>query len=224
MIKSKSNPGGLARPSSANPQEPRRLKTRAALLAAGAELLAQRPIDAIPVNDIVDAAGVAKGSFFNHFPDKDAFAAAVSAEIRAEIEAQVTMANSDVADPARRIARAVSGFIQFARTDPTRARIMLRGHDLTALADNPLNLGVRTDMAAGLESGRLRAGSVATGVIFVTGVCHTLLIAILSSPLTLEGTRVLAANLIVLALTGLGLDQTEAEAIVANATTDVISE
>src|SRR5437879_4979216 len=41
-----------------NPQEPRRLKTRAALMLAGAELLAERPIDAIPVNDIVDAAQV----------------------------------------------------------------------------------------------------------------------------------------------------------------------
>ena len=222
MIKSKSNPGELARPAPANPQEPRRLKTRAALLIAGVELLAQRPIDAIPVNDIVDAAGVAKGSFFNHFTDKDAFAAAISAEIRTEIEAQVTMANSDVVDPARRIARAVCGFIQFARTDPTRARIMLRGHDLTALADNPLNLGVRIDMAAGLDSGRLRAGSVKAGVTFVTGVCHTLLVTILLSPMTLEETRVMAADLLVLALTGLGVDQTEAAAIAATATADVI--
>ena len=55
----------------ASRQEPRRLRTRAALLASGAELLGQRPIDAIAINEIVEHAGVAKGSFFNHFADKD---------------------------------------------------------------------------------------------------------------------------------------------------------
>ena len=44
----------------ASRQEPRRLKTRAALLAAGLKLLADRPIDGISVDDIVRHAGVAR--------------------------------------------------------------------------------------------------------------------------------------------------------------------
>src|SRR5438477_9699273 len=129
-----------------SPQEPRRLKTRAALILAGAELLSERPIDAIPVDHIVGAAGVAKGSFFNHFADKDAFAAAIAGEIRAEIETQVTAANEGVADPARRIARAVARFVQFARIEPKRARIMLRGHEWTASVDHPLISGLPADI------------------------------------------------------------------------------
>ena len=48
---------------------PRAARTRAALLAAGFDLLVERPIDAIPIDDVVARAGVAKGSFFNHFAD-----------------------------------------------------------------------------------------------------------------------------------------------------------
>jgi AcrR family transcriptional regulator len=104
------------------------LRTRAALIEAGADLLAQRPIDAIPINDIVQAAGVAKGSFFNHFDDKDAFAAAIATEVREDLEARVAAANQDVADPAARVVRGMATFIHFALVDPKRTRIMLRGH------------------------------------------------------------------------------------------------
>ena len=46
---------------------PRAARTRAALIAAGFDLLVERSIDAIPIDDLVAKAGVAKGSFFNHF-------------------------------------------------------------------------------------------------------------------------------------------------------------
>ena len=68
---------------------PRRNRTREALLAAGAALLAERPIDALAIDDIVQAAGVAKGSFYNHFVDKAALANAIGEAIRDDIEARV---------------------------------------------------------------------------------------------------------------------------------------
>ena len=55
----------------------RGVETRMALLAAGQKLLAERPIDALAIDEIVQTAGVAKGSFYNHFEDKDAFAFAI---------------------------------------------------------------------------------------------------------------------------------------------------
>ena len=56
---------------------PRAARTRTALLEAGLDLLADRPIDAIAIDELVAAAGVAKGSFFNHFGDKYGFANAI---------------------------------------------------------------------------------------------------------------------------------------------------
>ena len=49
-----------------------RFNTREQLLAAGLETLHARGFNATGVQDIVDAAGVPKGSFYNHFASKDA--------------------------------------------------------------------------------------------------------------------------------------------------------
>ena len=49
----------------------RRERTRAALMRAGQVLFATRSVDAVSIDDIVAAAEVAKGSFYNHFPDKE---------------------------------------------------------------------------------------------------------------------------------------------------------
>ena len=83
---------------------PRAARTRAALLAAGFELLAERPIDAIAIDEVVARAGVAKGSFFNHFTDKPGFANAIGAAVRMELEARVDAANDGVSDPVARLA------------------------------------------------------------------------------------------------------------------------
>lgn len=191
-------------------------------MAAGAELLSRRPIDAIAVNDIVDAAGVAKGSFFNHFDDKGAFAAAIAAEIRADVEARVTAANIGFSDPGERVARAICGFVQFALVEPKRTRIMLRGHSGTVFSDHPLNRGLKSDIASGVRSGRFRSGAAKAGVAFIVGVCHTTLLAVLSGGTTLVEVRKFVADMLVLSLMGLGVDDSEAERTSSRAVASVI--
>lgn len=187
-----------------SPQDHRRQRTRAALLAAGEALLAARPIDAISVNDVVEAAGVAKGSFFNHFEDKAAFAEAIAAAIREEMEARVTAANEGVRDPALRVARGVCGFVQFALTEEKRARIMLRNHHGATAGEHPLNRGIARDIAMGLESGRFAARAGEGGVPFVIGACQILLMDVLTRRATPARARVAAAEMLTLVLEGLG--------------------
>lgn len=50
----------------------RTLKTRARLLAAAAEVVERGGFEALRVEEVVQTAGVAKGTFFAHFKDKDA--------------------------------------------------------------------------------------------------------------------------------------------------------
>jgi AcrR family transcriptional regulator len=206
-----------------NPQRQRRLKTRAALIEAGAQLLAERPIDAIPVNDIVDAAGVAKGSFFNHFDDKDAFAAAIAAEIREDLEARVTDANKDVTDPASRVARGIATFIQFALVDPKRTRIMLRGHEWATSGEHRLNVGIQADVSAGVASGRFLPRADGAGVAYLIGVCLTAQVAIVSGRATPAQAKMLASRLLLLALTGLGVDEADAREVSQQAVADLVA-
>ena len=51
-------------------REANSLRIRSALIRACGDLLVEKPIDAVTINNIVEIAGVAKGSFYNHFPDK----------------------------------------------------------------------------------------------------------------------------------------------------------
>lgn len=219
-----SNPGEIDLTATAqSPQRHRRLKTRAALIRAGAELLAARPIDAIPVNDIVDAAGVAKGSFFNHFEDKEAFAAVIAAEIRGDLEARVNAANKDVVDPASRVARGIATFVQFALVEPKRTRIMLRGHEWAASGEHRLNVGIQADVLAGLASGRFLPRAEGAAVPFLIGVCLMALLGTVDGGAGPAESKTLATRLLVLALVGLGVEEADAKDVSRQAIADLVT-
>ena len=97
------NPNGLPLQNRSSRTE----RTRAALIAAGRQLFSDHPVDAVTVDDIVQSAKVGKGSFYNHFADRETLLRAISSEIRASIERAVALANADIRDPARRLARAM---------------------------------------------------------------------------------------------------------------------
>ena len=148
----------------------RRARTRAAFLQAGESLFAAQSVDAVSIDDIVAAADVAKGSFYNHFADKDALAREIARQVRAEAEAQVDRVNDGVTDPARRMARAQTVVVRFAIENPDRARAMMRLFAGATLPDAPLNRGVRADIEAGLASGAFRGLTVETGVLMAMGM------------------------------------------------------
>jgi len=206
----------------ASRQEPRRLKTRAALIAAGEDLLAERAIEAIPVNDIVERANVAKGSFFNHFADKDDFAATIAANIRANVEAQVSAINGGVRDPAARLVRGIAQFVRFALVEPRSARIMLRGHRRAVEAEHPLNAGLRADIAAGCREGRLMAPSEDAALTFVIGTGQILLAAVIEKGLDGAQAAALSTDVLQMLLSGFGVAAAEARELAQDATRSVV--
>jgi TetR/AcrR family transcriptional regulator, fatty acid biosynthesis regulator len=63
----------------------RTLATRDRLMAAGREVVAESGLAGVRTEEVVLRAGVAKGTFFAHFPERDHFLAALLAEsLRAE--------------------------------------------------------------------------------------------------------------------------------------------
>jgi AcrR family transcriptional regulator len=147
----------------------RRVRTRAALLQAGQSLFAARSVDGVSVDDIVAAADVAKGSFYNHFPDKDGFAREVSDNIRAEVEALVDATNRDIVDPAARMARAFAVYVRYAHDNPERTRAMMRLTSAETLPDRPLNRGLLSDLEAGFAAGRFSGLTLQGAVLLVMG-------------------------------------------------------
>ncbi|MDQ0463746.1 AcrR family transcriptional regulator [Caulobacter ginsengisoli] len=197
----------------------RRVRTRTALLQAGQSLFAARSVDAVSVDDIVGTAEVAKGSFYNHFTDKDDLAREIAAVIRAEVEALVDATNRDIADPAIRMARAFAVYVRYAHEQPQRAKAMLRLLAGATLPDLPLNRGVRSDLEAGLAAGRFSGLPLQSALLLVMGVVQVGLIHVLEHPT--DEAWIAIVPLLAGQLRGLGVPFDEAQALARAAIHDV---
>ena len=80
----------------------KRARTRAQIVEAGAMLLAERAPEALTVDAVVEAAGVAKGTFYYHFQSMEELAAAVGEKLLESFET----AGAGQARPAQILSRA----------------------------------------------------------------------------------------------------------------------
>ena len=202
-------------------RHPRAERTRAALIAAGRRLFCGRPVDAVTVDDIVQAAGVGKGSFYNHFADREALVRAISAEIRAGVERAIDRANADVEDPARRLARACCTYLRFALDEPERAGFLVRVHSGHTSLDAPLNRGLVDDISRGLGSGRFRVATLESGVLYVLGVTQMTLTRIVQEPSAALAVS-LAQQMCAMMLGGLRVPEADADLIAAQASDEIV--
>jgi AcrR family transcriptional regulator len=179
---------------------PRAQRTRAALLAAGIDLLADRPIDAIPIDELVAAAGVGKGSFFNHFADKPAFAEAVSTTIRRDLEALVSAVNGGAADPLRRLAGGMVAAAAYAMARPRRAAVLVRATS-------------GSDLEAARATASISAPDEPEAVLFWLACCQAVMGQILLDRPAPDGAVALVRGLLRLGLKGLGAAPARIDAI-----------
>src|SRR5580704_9939754 len=203
------------------PANPRAARTKAALMAAGRRLLSLHPIDAVTVDDIVQAAEVGKGSFYNHFADREALGRAVAAQVRSSVEAAIGRANAGVEDPARRLARAVCTYLRFALDEPEAAGVLVHIHSGHTSLAAPLNRGLVEDLETGLASGRFEVATVESGVLYVLGVTQLALVRIVQEPNQAFAIS-LSQQMGALVLRGLGLPGAEADSLAARASDGIV--
>jgi AcrR family transcriptional regulator len=195
--------------------------TRQQLLNAGRRLFASQPVDAIAIDTVVAAAGVSKGSFYNHFADRQALVEAIVGEIRDGLNRVVVAANDGEADAARRVARAVCIFLRYAVDAPQGAAVLARIHGASLAVDAPHNKPLVDDIGLGLAAGRFRIPTVESGVLVVIGIVQVGLFRILQEPAPALAVAT-AQQLTMLLLRGLGIDGAEAADIAAQAADDIV--
>lgn len=114
------------------PKQSRAVKTRAKLMKALESLLRHQEFEMISVQDIAQEAGVAVGSVYAHFKDKNAFLEALLESWREQIEQQLEI--SETQDTAA--ALIAFGSLHAALFEATKAvylQISENGHILRAL-------------------------------------------------------------------------------------------
>ncbi len=197
----------------------KRERTRDGLVAAAELLFAARGPDAVSIDEITAAAEVAKGTFYTHFTDKDDIERALARLVRLELEDQVARVNDGIDDAGLRMANGLACYLSFAARQPTRARTLLRLQSTGADPQGPMNAGVRSDVARGVDSGRFEVVSVSAAVLIAIGACLAGIAYLVRAP----GTRAqrTAGEIIATVLRAFGLKTAEsrklAEAAVAAA-------
>jgi len=207
----------MARASTAAPRQVRRRQqTRSALLSAGQQLFAARAVDDVSIDEIVDAADVAKGSFYNHFEDKGELVSALLELIQGDCEFHIMTANRGLSDPAQRMVRALCVMLRYALNHPERLSAMISLSARKTVAQSPLNAGLSADITDGLATGRMGGVDLEVGVIVVLGVINVATRHLLTSGTStppIEFAKTTGAAL----LRALGVDQGDALAEAAAA-------
>ena len=187
----------------------RKERTRESLMRAGRTLFAQRPVESVSIDELVTAAKVAKGSFYNHFEDRDALARAVAGEIRTLLNDRVLLLNADVTDPALRVARGLATFFRFAVDEPVSAMALARIHGPDSTSDATHNALVVDDLARGIAVGRFRIPTAESGLMLVDTIGMAGLLRIVREPSPTVAISI-TQQLVTLTLRGLGVPDAEA--------------
>jgi len=148
----------------------RRTRTRAQMLEAGALLLAERPPEALTVDVIVEAAGVAKGTFYYHFRSIEEFAAAVGAELGKTFDELLAPARLEKPDPVARMSFAFKQFLEKAMADPLWARLVVRGSQAPTELGHGIRANLKEDLAEAIAQDRLTVRDVDLAADIVIGI------------------------------------------------------
>jgi len=196
----------------------KRERTRGELVAAAEHLVAARGLDAVSIDDIVEAADVAKGTFYTHFADKNDLAIAIARRTRMELEDKITALNDGNRDAAKRMANGLSSMFAFAIENPVRARALLRLQPGVVDPDAPANAGLRGDVVLGLKSKRFWAASLEAAVIAVIGGAMAAILRLSDAgERRVAAPHAFAADVVATLLVLLGLKQAEASRLASAA-------
>jgi AcrR family transcriptional regulator len=85
--------------------------TRALLVSVARQLFTERGYAGTSIEDIIEAAGVARGALYHHFAGKDALFAAVYQAVQADVAAAVVAAALAASDPAEGVQAGLAAFL-----------------------------------------------------------------------------------------------------------------
>lgn len=189
----------------------KRARTRAQLIMAATKLFAKQAVESVTVDEVVEEAGVAKGTFYVHFEDLRALTTAVAEELVKSFDDLLQPVRLSLKEPALRIAFGCSCFLDKALTDPGWAGVVAR---MVAAAPNGGEVARRRvfeDLRA-FSRGLPRGGiSPQLSLEIVAGIMLQLLSAIAEGRLTSRD-REPAIDAI---LRAIGLDADQVKSILA---------
>jgi AcrR family transcriptional regulator len=190
-----------------NRTDRRRERTRGKLTDATRDLIAEKGVAGLRIQEITDRADVALGSFYNHFESKEAAVEAVVADSLRDIT--VALATDPVEDAAELVSAAIRRFVGLAYTDPDFARLVVHldhAQDIFAMAVYP---AARTAVERGIKEKRFSVPDLDVAVTLIVGGALALMRSIVDDRLGAGADRHYAQ----ISLTALGVPAADAAKI-----------
>ncbi|GAA3731642.1 TetR/AcrR family transcriptional regulator [Spinactinospora alkalitolerans] len=172
--------------------------TRARLMAAASELLAQGGADAVTLRAVGERVGVSRTAPYRHFRDKEDLLSAVAAQgfERLHRDIAAAMAQGDGGAPpslTEALRRGCTAYIDAGLASPEHYRLMF-GEHLTRFGDDDLHaaasaaMGLFVDaLERGQQSGAVRRGDTRDLAILTWSALHGLVTLALSGHLARKG-------------------------------------
>jgi len=151
-------PEGLPDVAGAGLREPRgarrKRETRGKLLRAAFQLIAERGVDGVAINEITELADVGFGSFYNHFESKAAIHTAVLLAVFDAFGDALDALTAGRDDPAEIIAIGVRHAIAYAGNEPLWGRLLLREWHHPEALSRGLGARLLRDIGKGIARNR----------------------------------------------------------------------
>ena len=103
----------------------KRARTRSALIDSAITIFSEKSFEEVKISDIAHSAGLANGTFYNHFKDKDELVIATAQAIAFEIAKSFDDKMANVQRGLTRIIVATSAFLQTAANSPEWGRVLI---------------------------------------------------------------------------------------------------
>ncbi|MCV9963219.1 TetR/AcrR family transcriptional regulator [Pararhizobium sp. BT-229] len=140
--------------------EAKRARTRAAILEAARACYASPGTGSVTVEAVIQAAGLAKGTFYLHFRDLPALEAELGDALIAELSERLEPARLAVDNPLTRMATAVTILLRDLAAAPAQARLAARAAVMLPDVAQAVQARLRGDLADAQSAGLLKVASV----------------------------------------------------------------
>lgn len=142
---------------------------RLRLIESALRVFAEKGLDAATIDDVIAAAGVSRGTFYNYFRTEAELAVAVSEELTSESIGHIEAAVGHLANPAERVARGLRLYLGAAAKYPLFARFTSQA-GLRAVSPNQLlREYLPRHILEGVRSGRMDVPDVSLAVDMIVG-------------------------------------------------------
>jgi AcrR family transcriptional regulator len=154
-------------------------RTRTRLTQAASELIAEKGVAGLRIQEITTRADVALGSFYNHFATKQELVQAVVASTIEARTSAIVEAMAGLEDPAATVAFACRQVVGLAFGEPDLARLFVNLDQADSLFETIVHRSALAALETGRDSGRFTVPDPDAALIMIVGGAIAVMRAVL---------------------------------------------